>query len=96
MAIQYPERNNDLQRILQLFARLRCPVTEIYAIDIKNNIINFTPQERRPGFRSQGSWIRIENEGAAHLIESLLVLWLGAWALFAGIEFLQSTGILVF
>ena len=63
---------------------------------MKNNIIIFTPQNDRQEIGSQGSWIRIENEGSARLIESLLVVWLGAWALFAGIEFLQSTGILVF
>jgi len=63
---------------------------------MKNNIIIFTPQEHGQEIRSQGSWIRIENEGGPRLIESLLVLWLGAWALFAGIEFLQSSGILVF
>jgi hypothetical protein len=63
---------------------------------MKNNIIIFTPQNDRQEFGSQGSWIRIENEGSARLVESLLVVWLGAWALFAGIEFLQSTGLLVF
>jgi hypothetical protein len=73
-----------------------CPVSEIYAIDMKNNIINFTPQLDRQETISQESWIRIEREGVSGLIESLLVIWLGAWALFAGIEFLQSTGILVF
>ena len=84
------------QRILQLFARSLCPVTEIYLIAMKNNIIIFTPQDDREGIGSNGSWIRIEKEGGVRLIESLLVIWLGAWALFAGIEFLQSTGILVF
>ena len=63
---------------------------------MKNNIINFSPQMDRQEIRSQGNWIRIEREGVSGLIESLLVVWLGAWALFAGIEFLQSTGILVF
>jgi hypothetical protein len=63
---------------------------------MKNNIIIFTPPDNRQGIGSHGSWIRIEKEGGARLIESLLVIWLGAWALFAGIEFLQSTGILVF
>jgi hypothetical protein len=84
------------ERILQLFARLLCPVTEIDVIVMKNNIIIFTPQEHRQEISRQGSWIRIENEGGTRLIESLLVVWLGAWALFAGIEFLQSTGLLVF
>ena len=84
------------QRNLQLFARSLCPVTEIYVIAMKNNIIIFTPPDNRQGIGSHGSWIRIEKEGGARLIESLLVIWLGAWALFAGIEFLQSTGILVF
>jgi hypothetical protein len=63
---------------------------------MKNNIIIFTPQQHGQEIRGQGSWIRIEKETASELIESLLVLWLGAWALFAGIEFLQSTGLLVF
>ena len=82
--------------ILQLSSSQMCPAMEIQTIDMKNNIISFTPQEARQEIRSQGSWIRIESESAFGLIESLLVLWLGAWSLFAGIEFLQSTGILVF
>jgi hypothetical protein len=93
---QERERKNDSERILQLFARLLCPVIEIKVIVMKNNIIIFTPQDHRQQIGSQGSWIRIENEGSTRLIESLLVVWLGAWALFAGIEFLQSTGLLVF
>jgi hypothetical protein len=93
---QERERKNDSERILQLFARLLCPVIEIKVIVMKNNIIIFTPQDHRQQIGSQGSWIRIENEGGTRLIESLLVVWLGAWALFAGIEFLQSTGLLVF
>jgi hypothetical protein len=63
---------------------------------MKNKIINFKPPEDRQRIRSAGSWIRIESEAASGLIESLLVLWLGAWSLFAGFEFLRSTGILVF
>jgi hypothetical protein len=63
---------------------------------MKNNIIYFTPPETRQEIRSQGSWIPIQGETAFGLIESFLVLWLGAWSLFAGIEFLRSTGILVF
>jgi len=63
---------------------------------MKNNIINFTPQENRQEVATRGSWIRIENEAASRLVESLLVLWLGAWSLFAGIEFLRSTGLLAF
>jgi hypothetical protein len=62
---------------------------------MKNNIIYFTPQENGQ-IRREGSWIRIESEAAFGLIESLLVLWLGAWSLFAGLQFLRSTGILVF
>ena len=81
---------------LQLSSPLMCPAIEIQNIDMKNNIISFTPQEARQEIRRQGSWIRIESESAFGLIESLLVLWLGAWSVFAGIEFLQSTGILVF
>jgi hypothetical protein len=64
--------------------------------DMKNNIIYFTPQQEGQESGSQGSWIRIESESAFNLIESGLVFWLGAWSIFAGIEFLQSTGILVF
>jgi hypothetical protein len=81
---------------VQLLAPPACPVIEIQSIDMKNNIINFTPQEERPQIRSQGSWIRIDSEAAFGLVESLLVLWLGAWSLFAGFEFLRSTGILAF
>jgi hypothetical protein len=83
-------------KLLQLFGPTACPVTEMQLIDMKNNIIIFTPQEERQETRSRGTWIRIENEAASSLIESLLVFWLGAWSLFAGIEFLRSTGILVF
>jgi hypothetical protein len=68
----------------------------MHLIDMKNNIINFAPQQDRQAIRSRGTWIRIEQEAASSLIESLLVFWLGAWSIFAGIEFLQSTGILVF
>ena len=95
MAIKDQERKNDLERILQLSARLLCPVIEIDVNAMKNNIIIFTPQNSRQEI-GNGSWIRIENEGSTRLVESLLVVWLGAWALFAGIEFLQSTGLLVF
>jgi hypothetical protein len=84
------------ENFLQLFSPRMCPAIEIQTIDMKNNIISFTPQEARQEIRSQGSWIRIESESAFGLIESLLVLWLGAWSLFAGIEFLRSTGLLVF
>jgi hypothetical protein len=62
---------------------------------MRNNIIYFTPRENGR-MRREGSWIRIESEAAFGLIESLLVLWLGAWSLFAGLQFLRSTGILVF
>lgn len=63
---------------------------------MKNNIIYFSPQTDRQEISNHGSWIRIENEAASGLIESLLVLWLGAWSLFAGIEFLRSTGMMLF
>ena len=82
--------------MMQLCGSPLCPVIEIHVIDMKNNIIIFTPQEERQETRSRGTWIRIENEAASSLIESLLVFWLGAWSLFAGIEFLRSTGILLF
>ena len=81
---------------MQLCGPPLCPVIEIHLIDMKNNIIIFSPQEDSRQNGTQGSWIRIENEAASGLVESLLVLWLGAWSLFAGIEFLQSTGILLF
>ena len=84
------------KRILQLFGSPACPVIEMQSIDMKNNIIIFTPQEDRQEIRRRNTWIRIEHETVSSLIESFLVFWLGAWSLFAGIEFLQSTGILVF
>jgi hypothetical protein len=84
------------ERMMQLCGPPLCPVIEIHVIDMKNNIIIFSPQEDRQEIRNHGSWIRIENEAASSLVESLLVLWLGAWSLFAGIEFLRSTGILLF
>jgi hypothetical protein len=82
--------------MMQLCGPPLCPAIEIHVIDMKNNIIIFSPQEDRQEIRNHGSWIRIENEAASSLVESLLVLWLGAWSLFAGIEFLRSTGILLF
>jgi hypothetical protein len=82
--------------MMQLCGPPLCPVIEIQLIDMKNNIIIFSPQEDSRQNGNHGSWIRIENEAASGLVESLLVLWLGAWSLFAGIEFLQSTGILLF
>jgi hypothetical protein len=63
---------------------------------MKNNIIYLTPQEDRQNVRNQGSWIRVERDAVFGFIESLLVFWLGAWSLFAGFEFLRSTGILAF
>jgi hypothetical protein len=84
------------KRMMQLCGSPLCPVIEIHVIDMKNNIIIFSPQEDRQEIRNHGNWIRIENEAASSLVESLLVLWLGAWSLFAGIEFLRSTGILLF
>jgi hypothetical protein len=63
---------------------------------MKNNIIYFNSRESTPESKSQGSWIRIERESAFNMIETLLVLWLGGWSLFAGFEFLRSTGILAF
>jgi hypothetical protein len=84
------------ERMMQLYGPPLCPVIEIHIIDMKNNIIIFSPQEDRQEIRNHGSWIRIENEAASSVVESLLVLWLGAWSLFAGFEFLQSTGRLLF
>jgi hypothetical protein len=82
--------------MMQLWGSPGCPLIEIHVIDMKNNIIIFSPQEDGQEIRNHGSWIRIEHEPASGLVESLLVLWLGAWSLFAGIEFLRSTGILLF
>ena len=81
---------------MQLLPPPVCPEIEIQLFDMKNNIIYFTPPESSQEMRSQGGWIRIDNEAAFGLIESILVLWLGAWSLFAGFEFLRSTGIMAF
>jgi hypothetical protein len=43
-----------------------------------------------------GGWVRVEAESAFGLIDSLLVLWLGGWSLYAGFECLQAAGLLVF
>ena len=56
----------------------------------------FQPAREHTGSKSQGNWIRIERESAFNMIETLPVLWLGGWSLFAGFGFLRSTGILAF
>ena len=63
---------------------------------MKNNIIYLRPQQHSYPTTGQGSWIPIETEAASGFVDSLLVLWLGAWSLYAGFECLQATGLLVF
>ncbi len=46
--------------------------------------------------KKEHSWIRIENDAAFKLIDTLMVFWLGAWSLIAGVEFLRATGAVLF
>jgi hypothetical protein len=72
-------------------------VIETQSLDMNSNIIylDFKTAEKsqQPG---QGSWIRIENDAAFKIIDALLVLWLGAWSMIAGVEFLRATGAVLF
>ena len=63
---------------------------------MKNNIIDFRPRQNTYATTGQCSWIPIETEDASGFVDSLLVLWLGGWSLYAGFECLQATGFLVF
>jgi len=63
---------------------------------MKNNIIYFRPHQNTYTTTGQCSWIPIETEVASGFVDSLLVLWLGAWSLYAGFECLKATGFLVF
>jgi hypothetical protein len=81
---------------VQLFAPQRCPVNETQQTAMKNNIIYFRPPQHTYATTGQGSWIPIETEAASGFVDSLLVLWLGGWSLYAGFECLQATGLLAF
>jgi hypothetical protein len=63
---------------------------------MKNNIIYFRPPQHTYATTGQGSWIPFETEAASGFVDSLLVLWLGGWSLYAGFECLQATGLLAF
>lgn len=80
---------------LQLFHLLLCPVIETQSMDMNRNIIYLdfkTPDSNR----QQGNWIRIDNDAAFKIIDTLLVFWLGAWSLVASVEFLRATGTVLF
>ena len=81
---------------MQLFAPQRCPVSETQQTAMKNNIIDFRPQQNTYATTGQCSWIPIQTEVASGFVDSLLALWLGGWSLYAGFECLQATGFLVF
>ncbi|HKM57282.1 MAG TPA: hypothetical protein VJX28_00965 [Chthoniobacterales bacterium] len=55
-----------------------------------------TADKSRQQGKGQGSWVRIENDAAFKIIDALLVLWLGAWSMIAGMEFLRATGAVLF
>jgi hypothetical protein len=64
-------------------------------MDMNSNIIYLdlkTPETNQ----QQGNWIRIENDAAFKIIDTLLVFWLSAWSLVAGVEFLRATGTVLF
>ena len=64
---------------------------------MKDNIIYFRQaQEQGKQESDQVRWIKIENDGAPNLVETLVVLWLGAWALIASVEFLSVTATALF
>ncbi|HYY28475.1 MAG TPA: hypothetical protein VE860_11050 [Chthoniobacterales bacterium] len=65
---------------------------------MKDNIIDFRlPEEKREQGRKQhAKWIKIERDVAASLIDTLMVVWLGAWTLIASVEFLRVTGTALF
>ncbi|MBV8226693.1 MAG: hypothetical protein JO232_16060 [Verrucomicrobia bacterium] len=63
---------------------------------MKNNIIYLRPEQNMQTTTDAGGWVRVEAESAFGLIDSMLVLWLGGWSLYAGFECLQAAGLLVF
>jgi hypothetical protein len=67
---------------------------------MKNNIIYLRPQQYTQAMTGQGEGqgdrIRIETEAGFGFVDSLLLLWLGAWSLYAGFACLQATGSLAF
>jgi hypothetical protein len=63
---------------------------------MKNNIICLLPEKNMKATTHSGGWISVEAESAFGLIDSLLVIWLGGWSLYAGFECLQAAGLLVF
>ena len=81
--------------MMQLFALSVCPEIEIQLFDMKNNIIYFTPPESSQEMRSQGGWIRIDNEAAFGLIESFWFFGL-AHGRSSRDSNSRSTGIMVF
>jgi hypothetical protein len=86
----------DFARILQLFVHLPCPVSATHQTDMKNNIIYLRPEQNMQTTTDAGGWVRLEAERAFGLIDSLLILGLGGWSLYAGFECLQAAGLLVF
>jgi len=74
-------------------------VIETKSMDMNSNIIYLdfkTAEKRRQEGKRQGNWIRIENDAAFKIIDAFLVLWLGAWSMVAGVEFLRATGAVLF
>ncbi|MBV8640091.1 MAG: hypothetical protein JO070_01800 [Verrucomicrobia bacterium] len=63
---------------------------------MNNNIIYLSPEQAMQTTTNAGGWIHVEAESAFGLIDSMLVLWLGGWSLYAGVECLQAAGLLVF
>jgi hypothetical protein len=103
-AVNRFHRTRTLQKtgsgiFLQLFGLLLCPVIETQSMVMNRNIIYLdfkTPDTNREQGKGQGNWIRIENDAAFKIIDTLLVFWLGAWSLIAGVEFLRATGSVLF
>ena len=94
-----PLRRTRSEIFLQLFRLLLCPVIETQSTDMNSNIIYLdfkTPDTSRHQVKGQGTWIRIENDAAFKIIDTLLVFWLAAWTLIAGVEFLRATGSVLF
>jgi len=63
---------------------------------MKNNIIYLRPEQNMQTTTDAGGWVHVEAESGFGLIDSMLVLWLGGWSLYAGFECLQAAGLLVF